>query len=231
MFLSVKHFNKIVSRSNTDYYAFSLFGFSVHAPDGDKATEVIYGVPGLKSFTGNVFVIKYRTKKNIKISYALEALESKHNESYFGYSVSSGIFDFMKNGAHENKLLYLVAGPRARALMGEVVMLEIETKQNMTLRYTFTGPVFGEYFGYSIVADDFNNDGLTDIAISAPFHRSLTYNSGCVYVYLNRGNLKFDFQSDLPNGRIFGDNSRPGQFGCAMSKIGDINHDGFNGMK
>jgi FG-GAP repeat len=55
----------------------------------------------------------------------------------------------------------------------------------------FTGTQIGEYFGYAVMADDFNDDGLPDLVISAPFHHQTNgYESGAVYVYKNKGNVR-----------------------------------------
>lgn len=40
----------------------------------------------------------------------------------------------------------------------------------------------GEYFGYSILANDFDNDGLDDIIVSAPMHGT----TGIVYYLSNK---------------------------------------------
>lgn len=86
----------------------------------------------------------------------------------------------------------------------------------------------GEYFGYALVAEDFDNDGYTDLAISAPFHSygDEGFDNGAVYIYKNNGGSAFDLDSTL----------RPtyalnGRFGTALSKVGDINNDGYNGKQ
>ena len=46
------------------------------------------------------------------------------------------------------------------------------------------GSQLGENFGYTVCAEDFNKDGLSDLAVGAPTH-SLTDDNdvGCVYIY------------------------------------------------
>ena len=44
----------------------------------------------------------------------------------------------------------------------------------------------GEYFGYTLLVEDFNNDGFPDLAVSAPlFSKDKEHEHGAVYIYLN----------------------------------------------
>lgn len=85
----------------------------------------------------------------------------------------------------------------------------------------------GEYFGYALVAEDFDNDGFTDLAIAAPFHSKGgdSFENGAVYIYQNIEGTSFSQQSTLRS-----DYELNGRFGITISKIGDINNDGFNGI-
>lgn len=51
----------------------------------------------------------------------------------------------------------------------------------LILKKTLLGMQIGEYFGYSILANDFDNDGLDDIIVSAPMHGT----TGIVYYFSN----------------------------------------------
>lgn len=56
--------------------------------------------------------------------------------------------------------------------------------------YVFRGEKFGEYFGYSLITEDINGDGLTDVVISAPQYSVAGYfDNGAIYVFLNKGNV------------------------------------------
>lgn len=84
----------------------------------------------------------------------------------------------------------------------------------------------GEYFGYAVVCEDFNNDGFTDIAVSAPFNSrgGSSFETGAVYVHRNIDGNQFQLNSTLRS-----DYGLNGRFGMAISRIGDINSDDFNG--
>lgn len=86
----------------------------------------------------------------------------------------------------------------------------------------------GEYFGYAVVSEDFNNDNFTDIAIAAPFHRhGASFENGVVYMYRNIDGNSFD---PLSSTTLRSGNEISGRFRMSISKIGDINNDGFNGI-
>lgn len=58
----------------------------------------------------------------------------------------------------------------------------------------FRGKQFGEYFGYAVLAEDINDDGLTDVIVSAPQHSiSGSFDDGAIYVFLNQGNVSSNF--------------------------------------
>lgn len=69
-------------------------------------------------------------------------------------------------------------------------------------------------------------DAFTDIAIGAPFHSrgEANFDSGAVYVYRNIDGNSFELHSKLRP-----DYEGNGRFGMAISRIGDINGDGFKG--
>lgn len=57
---------------------------------------------------------------------------------------------------------------------------------------TFYGSQMGEYFGYALLTEDFNNDNLPDLAVAAPLHsNNATDETGAVYIYINRGDVSF----------------------------------------
>lgn len=99
--------------------------------------------------------------------------------------------------------------------------------KTISINYTFSSLQMGEYFGYALVADDFDRDDYTDLAISAPFHsRGIdSFDNGAVYIYKNLDGNSFVLQSTLRPSYEFN-----GRFGTTLSKIGDINNDGFNGI-
>ncbi|XP_049542744.1 integrin alpha-PS3-like [Anopheles darlingi] len=147
------------------------------------------------------------------------------NNSYFGYAVSSG--QFVEN----ESVLYVASAPRAEHGLGLVLIFDyvqqpLENEIGISVLQTITGHQLGEYFGYALLTEDFNNDGLPDLAIAAPMHsRTKDFDNGVVYVYQNKGGLSFELQATLSSSYAFG-----GRFGTSLGKIGDINRDGYGDM-
>lgn len=99
--------------------------------------------------------------------------------------------------------------------------------EKMNILYQFSSQQMGEYFGYALVAEDFNGDTFMDLAIAAPFHkqRSDSYDNGAVYIYQNLEGKSMELYAILSSdSELHG-----GRFGTTISKISDINGDGFNG--
>lgn len=96
----------------------------------------------------------------------------------------------------------------------------------MKILHTWTGSQIGDNFGSTILVEDFNNDGLADVAVGAPLHSKDTFHeNGGVYIYYCRGKV-VDYTAPV---LISSNYKYNGRFGTAMSKIGDINGDGFKG--
>lgn len=223
----------------TEYALYSQFGFSVQIPKNqekynianfDKRDQfIVYGAPGFLLWTGAMFVIQtskiFDQRKNFRYEYTLmsayKQFTKRDPHSYFGYAVTSG--EFMKN-----ELSFVTSGPRSLKYSGEVVFLNSAWQNgNMVEVYRIKGPIYGEYFGYTLLADDFNNDGFDEIAVSAPWHKDSDFNDGCVYVYQNRAikdRISFD-----GNPIVLKSRQSRSQFGISLAQIGDINQDGYNG--
>lgn len=89
----------------------------------------------------------------------------------------------------------------------------------------------GAYFGGSILAVDLNNDQFTDIIVGSPMFKKDTenYDLGRIDVYLrdtSKSITEFHFKKITLNG--FKSKSR---FGNSLTKLGDVNDDGYNGKK
>lgn len=155
-------------------------------------------------------------------------LSTLSDSSYFGFAISSGYFD-----GPTKKLRYVASAPRANGLHGMVYIFDIiQSKSNektIKIYHKFTGPHFGEYFGYSLIAEDFNNDGLTDIAIAAPYHSKRgSYENGAVYIY--KSDRHANRKPFVSQTILITDYEYSGRFGTTMSKVGDLNNDGFNDL-
>ncbi|XP_055844968.1 integrin alpha-PS3 [Episyrphus balteatus] len=227
------------------YHIFGEQGLSVHVTSNNE--EIIIGAPGINTWKGSV--VRYHPKteddsigmsrrdldshrvvrqaQEIKYTTEVPNPETWHqdNDSYFGYSVGSGYFD----SAMPNKVLYVASAPQANHQSGEVYIFDIIKTPNgeyHTIKkfFTFRGTQFGEYFGYAVLAEDFNGDGLTDLIVTAPQYSSDGYvEQGAMYVFINKGRFVFELQKLIKSpveGR--------GRFGSTISKLGDLNHDGFN---
>lgn len=117
------------------------------------------------------------------------------DDSYFGYAVSSAYF------LGTDQLYYVASAPQANGQTGEAFIFDIEdyrTEKKIKVFNKFNGSQFGEYFGYTLLCDDFNNDGLPDLAISAPFYsKNGEKENGAVYIFINKGNVSSFYLIDL----------------------------------
>ncbi|KFB36449.1 AGAP004303-PA-like protein [Anopheles sinensis] len=229
-------------------YMYGEQGVSVHVTDDGE--EVLIGAPGVFNWRGTVVRYKKRVSDDMGGLSRRDALEGGHrhsnrhrrqivqyvsdvpnpyfstlqDDSYFGYAVSSARFL-----GDAEKTLYVASAPQSAGQVGEVFIFDlinadlfVETQ--IKVYYTFPGQQQGEYFGYALLTEDFNADGLPDLAIAAPMHsRTGDHDNGVVYVFLNEGQLNFQLQTKLSSGYDLA-----GRFGTALAKIGDINRDGYN---
>ncbi|KAH8872086.1 Integrin alpha ina-1 [Schistosoma japonicum] len=111
------------------------------------------------------------------------------------------------------------------------------------------GRSFGSRFGHSLLFIDINGDNWDDLIIGAPFQYSNATDGGyrrhgAVYIFLNRQSFLYapvdevsgvdlfsydypeTFQMITPPSHNCGNSRIPG-FGAAITKLGDINHDGY----
>jgi hypothetical protein len=147
-------------------------GFSVHAID---ETKFIFGCPGKYFWEGSVYLFD-------KIFTELDSLKfiQENHVNYFGYAVSSGKF------TSSSETYFVVSAPRINYI-GQVFVFGIDNK----LSNMFEGTQMGEYFGYSILTEDFNGDSLPDLAISAPsYSKDGKHDHGAVYIYINKKNVR-----------------------------------------
>lgn len=148
-------------------YKYGALGFSVHITE--NTSEIVTGAPGIFRWAGSVV----RHKKNKYGIYESEipdpGLSDYEEDAFFGYAVSSGYF----NRAEKSKLYYIASAPRSNLLNGSVQVFDIIEENEMKVikvHKKFEGEQMGEYFGYSLITEDFNGDGHMDIAVGAPFH-------------------------------------------------------------
>ncbi|XP_053681013.1 integrin alpha-PS3-like [Anopheles nili] len=227
------------------YYMYGEQGISVHVTDDGE--EILIGAPGVFNWRGTVVRYRRRISDDMgglsRRNAAFERPTNRHkrqiiqhvsdvpnpyftalqDNSYFGYAVGSGRF------LGDQKTLYVASAPQSNGQVGEVFIFDIINADSfiepqIKVHYTFPGQQQGEYFGYALLAEDFNGDGFPDLAISAPMHsRAGDYDAGVVYVYWNEGHLNFQLQ-----GKLHAGHESAGRFGTSLGKIGDINMDGYN---
>lgn len=72
----------------------------------------------------------------------------------------------------------------------QAYIFDLASGGSISKSYVFRGKQFGEYFGYAVLAEDLNNDGLTDVIISAPqYSVTGSFDEGAIYVFLNQGRV------------------------------------------
>lgn len=241
----------IIDKDRYFYYMYGEQGISVHITENNE--EILIGAPGIFTWKGSIIRHKAKSLEDLgglsrrneeassfpRYKTATDTIEyssdipnpmfwNQDDNSYFGFAVSSGYFD----GPLKTKLLYVASAPQANSQQGEVYIFDIvdhfsASDKTIKIYHTFPGNQFGEYFGYSLISEDFNNDGFTDLAIAAPYNsKTGSYENGAVYIYKNEGtSSNFVLHTVLRTDYEFS-----GRFGTTMSKVGDINRDGFNGI-
>lgn len=155
------------SKLNVKYGA---LGFSVHIAEND---EIITGAPGVFRWSGSV--VRTKMDQMDKPDIPDPGLWDSNDSALFGYAVSSGYFEIAEN---QTKMLYVASAPRNNSLNGTVHIFDIvdfrgnPNNKTIDIYHTFYGEQMSEYFGYSLVVDDFDGDGRKDIAIGAPYHHA-----------------------------------------------------------
>jgi len=178
-------------------------GLSAHVTDDNS--RFLIGAPGIDNWRGSL-ILDF-PEDNLSENHLTEndnytkTCHLEHNktripepenwnqeeDSYFGYAVSSGYFD----SSNPKTLLYVATAPQANKPYGEAYIFDLNDNGTTIRNHTvFHGEKYGEYFGYSVLAEDLNGDGKTDVIISAPQHAlEDSYDNGAIYVFINKGSV------------------------------------------
>ncbi|RUS91582.1 hypothetical protein EGW08_000697 [Elysia chlorotica] len=188
---------------------------AVFSADG---TRLLIGAPGSWYWQGQLF--NYNTNDNREILAQTPEGEPYEDDTYMGYASAAGEFD----GNDENEE-YVVGIPKGGNSTG---MIEIYL-QNMTSIGSMKGEQIGSYYGSALAVIDLTGDGFDDIIVGAPFFgnvKSDDYESGRVYIYYQTKKRTFKkHKVDILNGP-----SSQSRFGMALSRLGDINYDGYQDL-
>lgn len=141
--------------------------------------------------------MRYRNENQIDIFQPGEFYDGIPHNYYMGYAVTSAQF----NKPKYNTTYYVASAPRHKSevlnnMLGKIFIFDIvKRKASISIfedKLSLYGSQTGEYYGYSLLVEDFNNDGLPDLVVSAPLHSNDTYHeSGAVYIYMNKGNVSY----------------------------------------
>jgi hypothetical protein len=87
-------------------------------------------------------------------------------------------------------------------------------------------------FGYAMVEDDFDGDGVADLIISALGNSFAATDGGALFAFSAAGDdlgTGWSEAKELADGNLYG-NDETGYLGYRMSAVGDINANGFNDL-
>lgn len=205
-------------------YMFGEMGVSVKLSKDGKT--MLIGAPGIWDWSGSVVELRQNTDHQWISVVANPTQWRQPKFSYFGYAVTTGRFF---KGHTRNDIL-VASAPRAAETFGEVYVFSMDSavqlNGNISIKQTLRGHQMGEYFGYALVAEDFNGDGTDELVVAAPLNAmDDSFDNGKVYVYGSRGNGLEIIATLLATGNV----GHAARFGTAVAKIGDLNGDGYNG--
>ncbi|MFA5872017.1 MAG: FG-GAP-like repeat-containing protein, partial [Parcubacteria group bacterium] len=235
----------IITGETTSNY----FGYSLAAGDfnADGKTDLAVGAYGYTTFTGRAYLFwndgtgaDFGTVACTTGCLAANAdaiISGQATWNYFGASLAAG--DFNNDGktdlavgargyASNTGRAYLFWNDGTGADFGTVACTTGCLAANADA--IITGETSSNYFGYSLAAGDFNNDGKTDLAVGAYGYNS---NQGKVYFYTGQNNYTWNLQHPTDRVRVQGATGDElkitgvpsSNFGAAFT-AGDFNQDG-----
>ncbi|XP_040281481.1 integrin alpha-7 isoform X1 [Bufo bufo] len=208
-----------------------MFGFCQQGMSAGFTSDnhyIMFGAPGTYNWKGelrvelfNQTVLELGTYDDGPYEVAGENSQKPEliplpSHSYLGFSVDSGW-----GVTGRNKLSFVSGAPRANHT-GAVVILRRDGGSQLVPELTLWGETLASSFGYSVLMEDLNSDGWTDLLVGAPnFFSRKEEIGGAVYVYMNKGG-RLDSSPPI---RLNGTDGS--MFGLTIESLGDINQDGF----
>ncbi|KAH9513204.1 hypothetical protein Btru_034367, partial [Bulinus truncatus] len=197
-----------------------------------KDDAFVMGAPGSVFWQGAIFLTNITEEMGVPTTEIVSPYKDYETPtafySYNGYAVAMGRFD-------DSKALYYVSGAPKSRITGEIVFFteyvkgKLEYHQNKIVKghLDFSG------FGSSLLSLDLNNDDYDDLIVGAPYYYNRNV-GGAIYIYyggkimINNASKPVEIlsrsMSDLECQQLKCEHA---QFGFSLTKLGDINQDGF----
>lgn len=175
--------------------------------NGDGISDLIVGAVGGYTNSQDYIYLFYGNKHGLTVNNVQRMRYDQHNA-------------FLTGNINADDFSDLIIAVDSSESTGQVyVHLGIANGIENTSSFVLNGEYTDARFGHCLTVNDFNSDGISDLAVGAPGYGQ--DRQGCVYIFFGRNNI-----SDLHPDRILeGENSWDG-FGDSLSS-GDINGDGY----
>jgi len=206
-----------VGEARADWYGYSVFSLGDVRHDG--TTGLLIGAKqaakGPLNHVGKAYAY-YGSQKGLSSKSSWKAVGEGAQDLFGWRGISAG--DVNGDGFQDVAIAaYLADGPASDA--GKVYVYEGSAKGLSTIpSWTMTGEKAGAFFGMTIGAGDFNQDGYSDLLVGSPNYPG----GGKIYLYLGGPQGLSKTPSWTAEGEKEGD-----QFGTYLANAGDVNGDGF----
>ena len=216
--------NNIADVILTGEAASDNFGYSVSSAgdlNGDGYSDVIVGAylnDGVGVNAGRAYIYYGGSPMNNTVDFRINGQAASDN---FGYSVS--LAGDVNGDGFSDVIVGAWLNDGGGTNSGRAYIYYGGSPMDVTADLTLTGVSASDLFGSSVAsAGDVNDDGYSDVIVSAPGNDAAASNAGRVYIYL--GGPAMDGVADvLLDGKAVDD-----QFGNSVACAGDVNGDGFS---